>query len=81
MEGRVKKEELDLVSIGYKFNRKKVLVFVCSIGAGTTGTGEPYLAKFLNSFGNVYVCQVARPAVISRYFDHSDQVDMHNQAR
>ena len=71
LEGRTKKEEVDLVSIGYKYNRKKVLVFVCSKDAATTAA---YFAKFPDSFGHVYVCQVAWPAVISSYFDYSTQV-------
>ena len=54
---------------------------MCSKGAGTTAAGEPYLAKFPDSFGNICIHQVAWPAVISRYFHFSNQVDVHNQAR
>ena len=77
-EGRAKKEEIDLVSIGYEYNRKIVFVFVCSKGAGTTATGEPYLAQFPDSFGNIFIGQVAQPAVISRYFDYSNLVNIHD---
>ena len=81
LEGRAKKKEVDLVSTGSKYNRKKVLVFVCSKGAGTTAAGEPCLVKFPDSFGNVCIRQVARPTITSRYFDYSNQVDVHNQGR
>ena len=72
------KEEFNLVSTRYKYNRKKALVFVCSEGAGIIATGESYLAKFQDFFGNVCIYQVVWPAVISRYFDYSHQVDVHN---
>ena len=42
MEGRAEKEEVDLVCVGYKYNKSKVLVFVTSKGAGSTAPGEPY---------------------------------------
>ena len=81
LEGRAKKEGLDLVTIGYKYNKKKVLVFLFNRGAGSTAPGEPYEARFPDAFGNVCIRHVARPIVVSRYFKYSNQVDLHNQAR
>ena len=34
MEGRAEKEEVDLVCVGYKYNKRKVLTFVLTKGAG-----------------------------------------------
>ena len=81
MEGHAEKENQDLVAIGYKYNTKTVLQFVCTKGAGSTKAGEPYQARFPDKFGNVCVRHVMRPHVISMYFKHSNVVDVHNQAR
>ena len=81
LEGRAEKEEVDLVCIGYKYNKKKVLTFICTKGAGSTKGGEPYEAKFPDKFGNVCTRQIARPECISTYFKFSNCVDLHNQAR
>ena len=70
-----------LVCIGYKYNKKKVLTFVLTKGAGSSKPGEPYEARFPDKFGNVCVRHVARPEVISLYFQVSNKVDLHNQAR
>ena len=56
-------------------------LFLFSKGEEITATGGPYLAKFPDSFGNLCFCQVAQPAVILRYFNYSNQVDVYNQAR
>ena len=72
---------VDLVSIGYKYNKKKVLTFVMTKGAGSSRPGEPYVAKFPDSFGNVCIRHIARPDVISNFFDASNKVDLHNQSR
>jgi len=74
-------DEVDLVSIGYKYNKKKLLTFVMTKGAGSTRPGEPYVARFPDSFGNVCIRHIARPAVISHFFDASNKVDLHNQSR
>jgi hypothetical protein len=69
------------VAIGYKCNRKKCLFFVCTPGAGKTTAGAPYKATFPDTYGNVQSRDVARPAVISRHFMHSDGIDIHNHIR
>ena len=81
LEGRVQPEDIDLISIGYKYNKKKVLTFIATKGAGSTDAGEPYEARFPDKFGNVCVRNVARPSIISNYFNFSNCVDLHNQAR
>ena len=72
---------IDLVCIGYKYNKKKVLTFILSKGAGSTLEGEPYEARFPDRFGNVCIRHVARPQVVSNYFKYCNVVDLHNQAR
>ena len=81
MEGRAEKEYVPLVCIGYKYNFKKVLVFLSTKGGGSTQPGEPYLAKFPDKFDNVCTKEVARPDIISNYFNKSNMVDLRNQAR
>ena len=81
MEGRCNKDGVDLICIGYKNNKKKVLTFVSTKGAGATTHGEPYEARFPDKFGNVCIRHVARPNIISNYFKFSNVVDVHNKAR
>lgn len=72
---------VDLVAIGYKYNSTKVLCFVATKDAGTTRDGKPYFARYLDAFQNVASRSVPRPDVISKYFERSNVVDKHNQAR
>ena len=81
MEGKPEKEEVELVCIGYKYNKKKVLTFVMTKGAGSTRPGEPYQARYPDKYGNVCCRHVSRPEIISNYFKFSNVVDLHNQAR
>jgi hypothetical protein len=72
---------LQLLAIGYKYNSRKVLCFVCTKDAGPTTNGIAYQAKWTDEYGNVRARPVERPEVISRYFQYSDVVDAHNHAR
>ena len=80
LEGRTQKN-VDLLTIGYKYNSSKVLTFVLSRGAGSTVAGRPYQARFPDVYGNVHTRDVPRPRVLNTYFDHCGLVDSHNQAR
>ena len=81
LEGRAQKEGIDLVCVGYKYNKKTVLTFVFTKGAGSTAPGESYEARFPDKYGNVCVRHVSRPALMAYYFKYSNCVDLHNQAR
>ena len=81
MEGTPDKEGVPLVSIGYKYNKKNVLTFILTRGAGKTTDGEPYEARFPDKYGNVCIRLVRRPEILLNYFKYSNCVDMHNQAR
>ena len=49
-------------------------------GAGSSQPGEPYVARFPDSFGNVCIRHITRPDVITRFFDASKKVDLHTQS-
>ena len=61
LEGRDKKECVHLVLIGYKYNKKKTLVFLTTKGAGCTDKGETYHARFPDKYGNLCVNHFSRP--------------------
>ena len=75
------KEGLDLICVGYKYNKKKVLAFLMTRGSGSTKVGESYEACFQDKYGNVCTRHVMRPAMISQYFSLFNCVDLHNQSR
>jgi hypothetical protein len=52
-----------------------------TLGAGTTRKGTPYEMKFPTENHNVGIRYVDRPDVLSKYFQDSNCVDRHNQAR
>lgn len=81
MEARAEREGVDLVAMGYKYNKKKVLLFVMTRGAASTRAGRPYKAKYNDAYGNVLSRDVARPVACNIYFERSNCVDQHNQAR
>ena len=81
MEGKTDLEGVKLICLGYKYNKKKVLTFLMKRDAGATTKGIPYVAKFPDKYGNMYMQHGARPQIISNYFRFSNQVDLHNQAR
>ena len=71
----------ELIAIGYRYNSKVTLCFVMTKNVGSTKPGTPYEMKFTDLHGNVHVRLVDRPAVISNFFQASNCVDKHNQAR
>jgi hypothetical protein len=70
-----------LICVGYKYSASKVLVFLGTKNSGFTKPGEPYIARFPDANGNVAQRNVLRPDVISNYFNDSNVIDSHNQAR
>ncbi|MGH7955225.1 MAG: hypothetical protein ACREOZ_04615, partial [Gloeomargaritales cyanobacterium] len=71
----------DLIAIGYRYNAKTTLHFVMTTDAFSTRPGPPYEMKYADRFGNVQVRMVTRPRVISEFFENSNCIDLHNQAR
>jgi hypothetical protein len=74
-------QDVPLLAIGYKYNRRKVLFFVATRGAGTTTPGDPYVQRWADDHGNLCVRQIPRPTILSEYFSASNAVDLHNQSR
>lgn len=74
---------VDLVACGWKYNRKTVLAFILTKGAGSTAYDDtnPYYARFQDTFGNTTERPVPRPHALGVYFKHSNVVDVHNQFR
>ena len=71
----------DLYTVGYKYNRKKFLFFVCTVGVADVNDGVPYMQRLADENGNLCTRDVPLHSVISRYFKDSPKVDNHNQAR
>ena len=67
--------------VGYRYNSKKTLLFLLSENAGSLTEGDPYIARFPDSNGNMKYREVPRPAAISKYFNRSNSIDRHNQLR
>ena len=69
-----------LISIGYKYNVRKVLYFIVTDNAGSTKTGIPYLSKYPDQFNNVSIPPVPRPLAMSKK-SAVNEVDSHNKSR
>ena len=74
-------DNVPLIAVGYKYNKKKVLHFIMTEGAGSTHGGVPYLCQFRNKNGTVVKKKIPRPDFISKYFACANTVDVHNQIR
>ena len=70
-----------LVAVGYKYNKKKVILFICTRRGLSTRPGKPYEMKFTDTVGNVCIREVERPDCCSIYFNRSNILDTHNQLR
>ena len=68
----------DLVVVGYKYNRRKVLFFVATAEVAGIRDGEPYIQRWADEHGKLCTREVPRLALISRYFANSPKVDNHN---
>ena len=67
------------MDIGYKYNYRKVLVFIATEGAGTTEPGDPYLSCFYDIYSNVSVSPVVCPRLPHRYFNACNTIDNQNR--
>ena len=72
------KDEVELLAIGYKYNKKKVLCFLCTKGAGHTEPGAPYKACWKDLKGNTNSCDVDCPKVVAEYLDNNSICDLKN---
>jgi hypothetical protein len=72
---------VELIAVGYKYNKKKVLCFISTKGAGHTEPGQAYEAKWKDSNLNTMFRDIPRPEICSKYFTKSNIVDVNNQSR
>jgi len=72
---------IPLVAIGYHYSTRTTLSFGATKDSGSTTKGEPYQMKYTDDWGNVHIRDVDRPDIISKFFESSNMIDKHNQAR
>ena len=78
---QTKIEGVDLVAVGYKYSRRKVLCFLFKRRVLGVRDGNPYIAKWKNSKNNTVLQFVPRPQAISSNFADCNKVDVDNQSR
>jgi hypothetical protein len=81
LEGRATREGVGIIAVGYKYNSRKSLCFICHRDTGSTECTDFYEAKWKDANGNTDSRRVPRPDVMGRYFRVCNRVDMHNHAR
>ena len=69
-----------LISIGYKYNARKVIYFIVTDNTGITKTFVAYLLNYPDQFTNVSIRPVTRPLAMSKKYA-VNEVDLHNKSR
>ena len=72
--------EVELLAIGYNYNKRKVVCFLATKGAGHTEPGTPYEARWKDVNCNTHSREVNCPEVVAKYFEFNHKVDVHNQS-
>jgi hypothetical protein len=72
---------IPLIAIEYCYSTHTTLHFVATEDACYTSKGKLYHMKYTDDWGNVHICDVDRPDFISKFFEASNIIDKHNQAR
>jgi hypothetical protein len=75
------RHDAPLLAEGSNYNTKKVEVFICTKNAGRTINGDPYEAKYQDTFGNQAIRYVTWPKVVSVYYSGAGAIDDLNAAR
>ena len=73
--------EIPLLAIGYKYNYRKVLLFIATEGDGSTEPGDTYLSCFPENYSNVSIHLVFSPHVLDRYFNACNKIYNHSRIR
>ena len=81
MKGKHPATGVNLIAVGYKYNSKTTLCFVCTENAGTTAPGTPYEMKYTDTNGNICIREVERPSIISNFFHNVNTIDVLNHLR
>jgi hypothetical protein len=74
-------EGIDLLAVGYKYNKRTVTCFLTTKDAGHTGPGVSYEAKWKDDNNNTCKKDIPRPYVVAKYFSENNGIDLHNQSR
>ena len=69
------------MSIGYKYNYRKVIGFIATEGDQSIEPGDPYFSCFPDIYSNVDVLSVVCTHLLSRYFNACNTIDNHNRMR
>ncbi len=72
---------VEMVCIGYKYNRTKILTFIMMKGCGSTTSGPPYTVMYTQENGEKIQCDIARPEVVTDYFHATGSINHHNHTR
>ena len=70
---------IPLLTIGYKYNSRRVLRFITTEEDGSTETGDPYLSCFPETYYNDSVRCVVCPHLIGRYFSACNAIKNQNR--
>ena len=68
-----------LMVIVYKYNYRKVLVFIANDGDGNTEPGDTYLSRYPDNCFNVYVRPIVCPCLKGRSFNACNSIYNHNK--
>ncbi len=72
---------VDMVCIGYKYNKSKILTFIMTNGCGSTTPGPPYTVTYTKENGEKIQRDIACPNVITDHFHAAGAIDHHNHTR
>ena len=72
---------VDMLCMGYKYNRKRVLTFLMTKGCANTTPGKPYHTEYLSDDGTRTTKDIDRPEVLTLYFEAAGMIDQHNHNR
>ena len=75
------KKYIKLLAIGYKYNKRKVTMFLTTKDAGHTDKGLCYKVRWKDKNNNTNCRQVPRCEIVSKYFGKCNKIDSHNQSQ
>ena len=73
--------DIPLMDIKYKYNYRKILVFISTEGSGSTEPGDTYLSNLTDIYSNVSICPVVCNHLLEMYFNACNEIDNYNRMR
>ena len=70
-----------LITIGYKYNARKVLYFIVTENSGSPQASLTYLFNHPDQSTNVSISSVARPLVMYKFLGAINEVKSHKKSR